>query len=47
MKIGMKNTIELLGDLSDYYDFAINEECHRWDECDVRIIGRSRASYCI
>lgn len=37
MKVGMKNAIELLDDLSDYYDFAINEECHDWDECDVSV----------
>ncbi|CBJ30802.1 conserved unknown protein [Ectocarpus siliculosus] len=33
MHVGMKNAIELLGDLSDYYDFGINESCHVWNEC--------------
>ncbi|CAM9590329.1 unnamed protein product [Ectocarpus sp. 13 AM-2016] len=33
MHVGMKNAIELLGDLSDYYDFGINESCHVWKEC--------------
>lgn len=35
MHVGMKNAIELLGDLSDYYDFGINESCHVWNECGV------------
>ncbi|CAN0488116.1 unnamed protein product [Ectocarpus sp. 12 AP-2014] len=33
MHVGMKNAIELLGVLSDYYDFGINESCHVWNEC--------------
>ncbi|CAM9572662.1 unnamed protein product, partial [Ectocarpus fasciculatus] len=33
MHVGLKNAIELLGDLSDYYDFGINESCHVWNEC--------------
>lgn len=37
MLVGMKNAIELLGDLSSYYDFAINEECWQWDECEVSL----------
>lgn len=39
MKVGMKNAIELLDDLSGFYDFAINEECHEWDECGGSIIN--------
>lgn len=35
MKVGLKNAIELVDDLSEYFDFAINESCHQWDECDV------------
>lgn len=37
MKVGMKNAIELLGDLHEYFDFAINEECHQWNECGVSV----------
>lgn len=36
--IGMKNAAEIAGDGSDfvknYMDFAVVEECHRYDECD-------------
>lgn len=35
MLVGMKNAFELVGDMSDDYDFAISEECHEWDECNV------------
>lgn len=35
MKVGMKNAIELMDATSDLYDFAINEECFDYDECDV------------
>ncbi len=37
MLVGMKNTIELIDDLSSYYDFAINESCFQWDECGVSL----------
>lgn len=37
MHVGLKNAIELIGDLSDYYDFGINESCHVWNECGVSI----------
>ncbi|OUM70577.1 glycoside hydrolase family 114 protein, partial [Piromyces sp. E2] len=30
---GLKNCIELLNDLKDVYDFAINEQCSDFDEC--------------
>ncbi|CAM9168219.1 unnamed protein product [Ectocarpus sp. 4 AP-2014] len=30
---GMQNAIVLVGDLSDYYDFGINESFHVWNEC--------------
>ena len=45
MKVGMKNAIELLGDLSDYYDFAINEECHQWNECGVSASHRCHGTH--
>jgi hypothetical protein len=34
MAAGFKNSIELLEDLKDVFDFAINEECNEYSECD-------------
>lgn len=34
LTIGLKNTVELLPQLVDDYDFAINESCFRYKECD-------------
>jgi len=34
MAAGFKNSIELLEDLKDIFDFAINEECNEYNECD-------------
>jgi len=34
MAAGFKNSIELLDDLKDIFDFAINEECNEYSECD-------------
>eukprot|EP00122_Pirum_gemmata_P019741 Pgem_evm1s18471 len=34
MSIGLKNTLDLVNDLVDYYDFAINEECIYYTECE-------------
>ena len=31
----MKNAVGLIDALKGHYDFAINEECHEWKECDV------------
>eukprot|EP00121_Abeoforma_whisleri_P000114 Awhi_evm1s102 len=33
MIIGLKNSLGLVKDLVDYYDFAVNESCQRWNEC--------------
>lgn len=35
MQIGLKNAVELVPVLVNKYDFALNEECHEWKECDV------------
>jgi hypothetical protein len=34
MAAGFKNSIELLDDLKNIFDFAINEECNEYNECD-------------
>ena len=33
LAIGLKNTLGLAGGLADDYDFAVNEQCHRYGEC--------------
>ncbi|MFY8274740.1 endo alpha-1,4 polygalactosaminidase [Pseudoalteromonas sp. SSDWG2] len=33
--IGLKNNLSQLADLHSHYDFAINESCIRWNECDM------------
>lgn len=30
---GLKNTLDLVGDLAADIDFAVNEQCHEYDEC--------------
>ena len=35
LAIGLKNGLEMIPDLVDFVDFAVNEECHNpeWEEC--------------
>ncbi len=33
--VGLKNALDLIPDLVDHFDFAVNEQCHEYDECDV------------
>ena len=35
LSIGLKNDLEQIKDLVNYFDFAINEECHQYNECDL------------
>lgn len=35
MIVGLKNTQDLIPELIDYYDFAVNEECHIFKECGL------------
>ena len=35
LSIGLKNDLEQINDLVNYFDFAVNEECHQYDECDM------------
>jgi len=32
--IGLKNDLDQVGDLVEYFDFAVNESCHEYNECD-------------
>jgi hypothetical protein len=35
MSVGLKNDIDQLDDLVDDFDWALNEECYAYDECDA------------
>lgn len=35
MLVGMKSALDLIGDVGDYYDFAVSVECLVRDVCDV------------
>lgn len=35
LSVGLKNDLEQVGDLVDYFDFALNEECFEFFECDA------------
>ncbi len=35
LAIGLKNDLEQVEELVDHFDFAINEECYRWGECET------------
>mmetsp|Transcript_22901 Transcript_22901/g.40567 ORF Transcript_22901/g.40567 Transcript_22901/m.40567 type:complete len:332 (-) Transcript_22901:206-1201(-) len=35
LMIGLKNSLDLVDDLVDEYDFAVNESCQQFNECDV------------
>lgn len=35
MLIGLKNDLEQINDLLPYYDWALNEECFSYNECDL------------
>lgn len=33
--VALKNDLDQVEDLVDYFDFAVNEECFQYDECDL------------
>lgn len=35
LSIGLKNDLEQIGDLLPYFDWAINEQCYQYDECEL------------
>ena len=35
LSVGLKNDVEQIDALVDYYDFQVNEECHTYDECST------------
>ena len=34
LSVGLKNDLEQIKELEDFFDFAINEQCHIYEECD-------------
>ena len=35
LSVALKNDVDQIGPLEPHFDFAINEECFRYDECDA------------
>ncbi len=35
LSVGLKNDLDQISELVDYYDFAVNEQCHEFDECET------------
>ncbi len=35
LAVGLKNDLEQIPQLVDYFDFAVNEQCHEFDECET------------
>jgi len=33
LSVGLKNDLDQITELVDYFDFAVNEECHEYEEC--------------
>eukprot|EP00955_Chlamydomonas_euryale_P092124 364682-Chlamydomonas_euryale.AAC.17 len=45
LAVGLKNDVEQIPDLVDLFDFAINEECWQYDECNMydAFVGAGKA----
>ncbi len=35
LAVALKNDLDQITQLVDYFDFSVNEECHEFDECDL------------
>jgi len=35
LSVGLKNDLEQIPELVDFYDFSVNEQCHEFDECET------------
>ncbi len=35
LSVGLKNNLEQVPELVDFFDFHVNEQCHEFDECDT------------
>lgn len=38
LSIGLKNDLEQIPELVDHFDWALNEECYQYDECDLLLL---------
>jgi hypothetical protein len=47
LSVGLKNDVGQLGDLAGKFDWALNEECHVYDECDAyeEFLDRDKAVF--
>jgi hypothetical protein len=47
LTVGLKNDLEQIPDLVDYFDFALNEQCFEYDECEALspFIGQGKAVF--
>ena len=47
LAIALKNDLEQIPDLVDYFDFAVNEQCFEYNECSLLqiFIGRKKAVF--
>ena len=37
LAVALKNDLEQIGDLIEYVDLMVNEQCHEFDECDTLV----------
>lgn len=37
LSVGLKNDLDQVEDLVEYYDFSVNEQCFQYDECDLLV----------
>jgi hypothetical protein len=37
LAVGLKNDLDQIPQLADWFDFSVNEQCHQFDECDTLI----------
>lgn len=35
LSVGLKNDLDQISELVDYFDFSVNEQCHEFSECDA------------
>ena len=35
VSVGLKNALDEVDELVDYFDFSVNEQCHEYDECGL------------
>lgn len=43
LSVALKNDLDQIPELVDYYDFAVNEQCFEYSECDALVLFIDRA----